>query len=143
VLYEWESDMDDWWAETSGVLNVARQRAKAQLSTVKRTWKEQSARGEYISETKRIRDMWRKEVKPSWDYLPRYPERRSPRGEHCCFHFGGSADGDNCPYLAVPDWVVAIVPEPFGMDEIEEEVWGLECEGRVPVGSWRSFRGGP
>lgn len=38
-------------------------------------------------------------------------------------------------------WVAELVPEPFTLDEIEEEVWTMEDDGRVPTGTWKRLHG--
>ena len=41
----------------------------------------------------------------------------------------------------VPKWVGEVVNECFGYDQVEEEVWRLEGEGRIPTGTWRRMYG--
>ena len=41
----------------------------------------------------------------------------------------------------VPSWVGEVVNECFGYDQVEEEVWNLELEGKIPTGTWRRMYG--
>ena len=144
IMHEWETDMNEWWAEMSGVLNAAKARVDVQRHDLNTVWAAH-AKAEQAHGKKRLRRLWQHESKPSWLC------RAGLEPDRICgldlfgvgwARHGQPGQGGEAHLIDVPSWVIDVVPEPYGMDEIEEEVWRLECEGRVPVGSLRSFRGG-
>lgn len=142
--------MDEWWAETSGVLNFAHKRVKVKFGHIEALWIRQlGAPGKSIEKEKRaLWRAWTREEKPSWsdsivphrqDFITsrRLPlqrqQDRSPKPE--------PENGDSRRSCQVPDWVTAIVPEPFTPDELEEELWILEDQGKVPTGTYSRMYG--
>ena len=43
----------------------------------------------------------------------------------------------------VPGWVAELVSECFGYDQVEEEVWKLELNGKISTGTWKRMYASP
>lgn len=154
VQQEWEHRLDGWWAQTSGVLNAAHARVRVVLRQVEAAWVGciRQAGGNARKAIKLLAVVWSEEEKPVWDETGlrtrltvgqlRASKGESRRRREKLERLVKQPDSAvaSLGHMRVPGWVVDVVPEPFGADEVEEEVWELESRGRVPTGTFSRMR---
>jgi hypothetical protein len=114
----------------------------------------EEAGGHVGKEMKRLKVMWNEEDKPVWDETGLRTKlsvgqvrrasavaARREKLEQLVKRTGyRRTDRTEGRATRVPGWVIEVVPEPFGADEVEEEVWMLEAQGRVPTGTFSRLR---
>ena len=113
------------------MLNAAHRRVKMRLSVKDEEWQRaiKQAGADLGLERRLLHSAWAMEKKPQWG-TPQLSRRTDSMKAR-----------DKATQSGIPGWVADIVPEPFGPDEIEEEVWRLEESGAVPSGTFTRLYG--
>ena len=129
TLVQWERDLDEWWAESSGVLNMARKVALTDMS--------QALKGLRLG-AEAAGSSWAKELRSLDQVFKREPER--PRRQRTAKSTVDVPEAHSVS--AVAHWAACMVLPPFHIDEFEKEIWKLEETGQIPTGTWTRMYGG-